>query len=284
MMKMPKWSKVAIVGTLMGTCFGAGVYAQDVLQRVDAYLRSDYKVVVNGQAVQLANPPLIYNNSSYLPVKELAGYLGAVVNWQENTKTIYVVPRVNSNQPTEGNESNYTEIILQYPYAQYVDYQGATYPVLLNNTDQTYYRLSDIERMGIRTDALRKAKEKFTGQVYVSESELKNVWGNQPPQISYTNYETLVITEEKDPLKLKKLREYVTDFQFLPINGVVIASNPIIIDKLPEENTYSYLTNDNGHFYLTKLTLTQSTGWNNEIIYFVGSSSKEDIEAGKVVN
>ena len=74
----------------MGTCFGAGVYAQDVLQRVDAYLRNDYKVVVNGQAVQLNNPPLIYNNSSYLPVKELGGYLGAVVNWQESTKTIYL--------------------------------------------------------------------------------------------------------------------------------------------------------------------------------------------------
>ncbi|MDR6551460.1 stalk domain-containing protein [Paenibacillus qinlingensis] len=281
MKKMPKWSKITIIGTLMGTCFGAGVYAQDVLQRVDAYLRSDYKVVVNGQAVQLANPPLIYNNSSYLPVKELGGHLGAIVNWEESTKTIFINPRVNANQPAEGTATNYLDIKLQFPYAQYMDYRGATYPMLINNTDQAYYRLIDVERMGIRTDGLRKAKDKFTGQLYVSEAELKNVWGNEPPQISYTNYETIVITEEKDPLKLEELRKYVNDFQYLPINGVIIASNPIIIDKLPEENTYSYLTNDNGHFYRTKLTLTQSTGWNNKILYFVGSSSKEDIEAGK---
>lgn len=285
MKKMPKWSKVVIVGTLMGTCFGAGVYAQDVLQRVDAYLRSDYKVVVNGQAVQLANPPLIYNNSSYLPVKELAGYLGAVVNWQENTKTIYVVPRVNSNQPTVGNESNYTEIILQYPFAQYLDYQGATYPVLLNNTDQTYYRLSDIERMGIRTDALRKAKEKFTDQVYVSEAELKNVWGNQPPQMSYSRFESLVVSGETDPLKLKALKTYVDSYRYFVVDKVSYSWNPVIIDKLPEENTYYYLLNNNGHFFKTTIKLTPFINYSNEISdYLVASTSVEDIESGKVVN
>ncbi|CAN7453585.1 stalk domain-containing protein [Paenibacillus sp. LjRoot153] len=285
MKKMPKWSKVAIVGTLMGTCFGAGVYAQDVLHRVDAYLRNDYKVVVNGQAVQLANPPLIYNNSSYLPVKELAGYLGAVVNWQENTKTIFVVPRVNPNQPTVGNESNYTEIILQYPYAQYMDYQGATYSVLMNNTDQTYYRLSDIERMGIRTDGLRKAKEKFTGQVYVSETELRNVWGKEPPQMSYSNYESLVVSGETDPLKLKALKTYVESYRYFVVDKVSYSWNPVIIDKLPEENTYYYLLNNNGHFFKTTIKLTPFINYSNEISdYLVASTSVEDIEAGKVVN
>jgi hypothetical protein len=285
MKKMPKWSKVAIVGTLMGTCFGAGVYAQDVLQRVDAYLRSDYKVVVNGQAVQLANPPLIYNNSSYLPVKELAGHLGAVVNWQESTKTIYVVPRVNTNQPVVGNESNYTEMVLQFPYAQYMDYQGATYPVLLNNADQTYYRLSDIERMGIRTDGLRKAKEKFTDQVYVSEAELKNVWGNQPPQMSYSRYESLVVSGETDPLKLKALKTYVESYRYFVVDKVSYSWNPVIIDKLPEENTYYYLLNNNGHFFKTTVKLTPFINYSNEISdYLVASTSVEDIEAGKVVN
>ncbi|OAS13571.1 stalk domain-containing protein [Paenibacillus oryzisoli] len=284
MKKMPKWSKVTIVGTLMGTCFGAGVYAQDVLQRVDAYLRSDYKVVVNGQAVQLANPPLIYNNSSYLPVKELAGHLGAVVNWEESTKTIYVVPRVNSNQPTEGNEANYTEIILQYPFAQYMDYQGATYSVLMNNTDQTYYRLSDIERMGIRTDGLRKAKEKFTGQIYVSEAELKNVWGNVPPQISYSRFENLVVSGETDPLKLKALKSYVESYRYFVVDKVSYSWNPVIIDKLSEENTYVYLLNNNGHFFKTTIKLTPFTNYSNEISdYLVASTSVEDIEAGKVV-
>lgn len=282
MKKMPKWSKVAIIGTLMGTCFGAGVYAQDVLQRVDAYIRNDYKVVVNGQAVQLVNPPLIYNNSSYLPVKELGGYLGAIVNWQESTKTIFINPRVSLSQATDGNQSSYSEMVLQYPYAQLMDYRGATYPVLMNMADQTYYRLADLDRMGVRTDGLRKSKEKYTGQLYVSETELRNVWGNEPPQMSYSNYEPLVVTGEKDPLKLKALKAYVDQYRYFVLDKVSYSWNPIIMDKMTTENTYSYLLNNNGHYFRTTITLTPIMSNGDAILdYMLSSSTMEDIEAGK---
>jgi hypothetical protein len=280
-MSMSKWSKIAVLGTLMGTCFTAGVYAQDVLQRVDAYLRNDFKVVVNGQEVKLANPPLIYNNSSYLPVKELGTYLGAVVNWKDSTKTIYLNSRINPQQPAEGNETNYTEIVLQYPYPQYLDYLGATYPVLVNMTDQTYYRLKDLDRMGVSTGGLRKAKEKYSEDIYVSEEELKKSW-KETPQISYLINEPIVITGEQDPVKLKTIRAYVEGFRYYEINKVPYMTNPIIIDALPEENTYSYLLTENGHFYRTTLKLTQINGNNNKPDYVVGSSSKEDIQVTKV--
>ncbi len=280
-MSMSKWSKIAVLGTLMGTCFTAGVYAQDVLQRVDAYLRNDFKVVVNGQEVKLVNPPLIYNNSSYLPVKELGTYLGAVVNWKDSTKTIYLNSRVNPQQPAEGNETNYTEIVLQYPYTQYLDYLGATYPVLVNMTDQTYYRLKDLDRMGVSTGGLRKAKEKYSEDIYVSEEELKKSW-KETPQISYLINEPIVITGEQDPVKLKTIRAYVEGFRYYEINKVPYMTNPIIIDALPEENTYSYLLTENGHFYRTTLKLTQINGNNNKPDYVVGSSSKEDIQVTRV--
>ncbi|MDQ0876699.1 hypothetical protein QFZ77_005358 [Paenibacillus sp. V4I3] len=280
-MRMSKWSKIAVLGTLMGTCFTAGVYAQDVLQRVDAYLRNDFKVVVNGQEVKLTNPPLIYNNSSYLPVKELGTYLGAVVNWKDSTKTIYLNSRVNPQQPAEGNETNYTEIVLQYPYPQYLDYLGATYPVLVNMTDQTYYRLKDLDRMGVSTSGLRKAKEKYSEDIYVSEEELKKSW-KETPQISYLINEPIVITGEQDPVKLKTIRAYVEGFRYYEINKVPYMTNPIIIDAMPEENTYSYLLTENGHFYRTTLKLTQINGNNNKPDYVVGSSSKEDIQVTRV--
>ncbi|MGG1553194.1 stalk domain-containing protein [Paenibacillus ferrarius] len=283
-MKLSRMSKIGIAVAVMGTCFTAGVYAQDVLQRVDAYLRPDFKVVVGGQNIQLANPPLIYNNASYLPVKELGGYLNAVVNWQESTKTIYVNPRINENQPAQGNETNYTEIVLQSPYAYYMDYRGGTFPVLMNMTvDQNYYRLADVTRMGVDTSGLRKAKEKYTQELYVGESELNKVWGNQPPQPSYTIYEPIVISGETDAVKLKALRDYVESFRYYQINQTAYYSTPLIIDKLPEENTYSYLLNENNHYYKTtlKLTLLNTIG-NNTPNYVVGSSSKEDIEVTPV--
>ncbi|UKS30104.1 copper amine oxidase N-terminal domain-containing protein [Paenibacillus sp. HWE-109] len=282
-MRMTKWTKVAVLGTVMGTCFTAGVYAQDVLQRVDAYLRSDFNVVVDGRKVQLANPPLIYNNASYLPVKELGGFLGANVNWQDSTKTIYINPRINQQQPTEGNETNYTEIVLQSPYPQYLDYLGGTYPVLTIMSDQIYYRLKDIEQMGVPTAGLRKAKEKYTQEIYVSDEEMKKSWKEVPPP-SYQYNDPIVITGEKDPLKLKTLREYVQSFRYYEVNKVSYYSTPIIIDALPELNTYSYLLNENRHFYRTTLKLTQTNGNNNDPFYVVGSYSKEDIEVTKVKN
>ncbi|MZQ81744.1 hypothetical protein GQF01_06295 [Paenibacillus sp. 5J-6] len=283
-MKMKKWSAVVLLGSLMGTCFTAGVYAEDVLQRVDAYLRNDFKVVVNGQQVKLNNPPLIYNNSSYLPVKEIGNYLGAVVNWQESTKTIYMNPRINPGQPAEGNETGYTEIVFQYPYVQYFEYRGATYPVVTNMTEQTYYRLVDVERMGVPTAGLRKAKEKYSQELYVGEEELKKAWGSQPPQVSYSNTDGVPITGENDPVKLKALKDYVEDFRFYEINKMPFISSPIVIDALPELDTYSYLLTENGHYFRTTLKLTQVNGINNQLGYVVGSSSKEDIEVTKVNN
>ncbi|MGQ7886674.1 stalk domain-containing protein [Paenibacillus sp. WC2504] len=283
-MRMKKWSAIALLGSLMGTCFTAGVYAQDVLQRVDAYLRNDFKIVVNGQQVTLANPPLIYNNSSYLPVKELGNYLGAVVNWQESSKTIYINPRINPGQPTEGNNINYTEIVFQYPYVQYFDYRGATYPILTNTTEMTYYRLKDVERMGVPTVGLRKAKEKYSEEIYVGEDELKKVWGSEPPQSSYMYNEGVTVTGENDPIKIKALKDYVESFRYYEIDKIPYMSSPIIIDALPELNTYSYLLVENGHYFRTTLRLAQSnnTNSNNQPEYVVGSSSKENIEVVKV--
>lgn len=283
-MKMKKAYKIAILGTLMGTCFTAGVYAQDVLERVDAYLRKDFHVVVAGQQVKLANPPLIYNNASYLPVKELGNYLGAVVNWQDSTKTIYINPRINVLQPHEGNETNYTEIVFQYPYVQYFDYLGGTYPVLTNMTEMTFYRLADVERMGVKTAGLRKAKEKYSEELYVSEEELKKVWGDQPPQVSYSNYGSVPVIGEKDPIKLKTIQEYVESFRYYELDKVPYMTSPIVIDALPEINTYSYLLTENGHYYRTKLTLREVSNFNNQPSYVVGSSSKEDIQVQQIRN
>ncbi|MEW9697895.1 stalk domain-containing protein [Paenibacillus sp. SI8] len=281
-MSMPKWSKITILGTLMGTCFTAGVYAQDLIQRVDAYLRPDFNVVVNGQQVKLANPPLIYNNTSYLPVKELGTYLGAVVNWKESNKTIYLNSRIHTEQPSEGTDTNYTEIVLQYPYAQYMDYLGATYPVLTNMTDETtYYRLKDVERMGIDTQGLRKAKDKYTGEFYVGESELKTKW-KEAPQPSYKVNEPFVITGETDDSKRLALKKYMEDNRYFMLGDKPYVTNPIIVDALPEENTYNYLLTENNHFYRTTLKLTKMLDYTNSSMYVVGSSSKEDIEVSIV--
>ena len=59
------------------------------------------------------------------------------------------------------------------------------------------------------TDGLRKAKEKFTGKLYVSEDELKKAGGKNRRKFPISNYEPLVVTGEQDPVKLKAIRAYV---------------------------------------------------------------------------
>ena len=81
-------------------------------------------------------------------------------------------------------------------------------------TDQTYYRLKDLDRMGVSTGGLRKAKEKYSEDIYVSEEELKKSW-KETPQISYLINEPIVITGEQDPVKLKTIRALCGRFPIL---------------------------------------------------------------------
>jgi hypothetical protein len=272
-MNKRNWKRIALFGAMMSTCFTAGVYAQDTIEQVQAYLRKDFNVVVNGQKVSLANPPMVYNDNSYLPVKELAGYLGGNVNWKSDTKTIYINSRINPQQPLESDDITYDEIKLTNAYAYYVTYLGGEYPVLTTAFDITYYREKDILKMGIDTKGLRKAKEKFTGELYISEQELSKRW-KQAPDYSYAN-RTIVITGEKDSEKLKALTDYADSIKSYTIDNVAYFRKAIIIDALPEVNEYSYLYMENNHFYRSHLKLTK---WTEDGDYLVGSSSVEDIE------
>jgi hypothetical protein len=273
-MNKRRWGSITLLGALMVTCFAAGVYAQDTIEQVQAYLRKDFNVVVNGTKINLENPPLVYKNSSYLPVKELAGYLGANVNWKGDTNTIFINSRIYPQQPLDNPDITYDEIKLMNTYAYNFTYLGGNYPVLTINSDKTYYRLKDVQRMNIDTNGLRKAKEKYTKDLYVSQTELSKVWGKQQPQMNYMSG-GLIVTGEKDAKKLKALNDYVESFRSFVINNIGYYRQPIIMDALPQENEYEYLLSENGHYYRTKIKLTKS----DETNYMVGSSSMEDIEA-----
>lgn len=270
------WNRIIVLGAIMGFCFTSGVYAQDIIQRVDAYLRPDFNVIVNGQKVNLQSSPLIYNDSSYLPVKELASYLGAIVDWNGNTKTIYLNSRINSEQPKEGTGSTYGQITLMNPYPIRLEYLGAEYSVLMNSTEKTYYRLKDVLRMGINTSGLTKVKEKYTQDLYISEEELKKAW-KEIPKPTYST-DPLFVIGESDPKKLEALKRYVElnkNAPITPYNPVYHYIQPILIDALPEENKYDYLFIDNQHFFINHLELGKNLVNDS---YSVNSSSTENIE------
>lgn len=68
-----------IAGVIFATAGTAA--ATTIIERVTASVRSDYSVELDGRITALKNPPLAYNGSSYLPVKEISELLGKEVGF-----------------------------------------------------------------------------------------------------------------------------------------------------------------------------------------------------------
>ncbi|MFF2156056.1 stalk domain-containing protein [Paenibacillus chitinolyticus] len=85
--------KKIILGFILGVglTLSATAFADDVINQVTAYLRPDFPVKVDGKDANLKNPVLIYDGSSYLPVKETARLVGKEAVWNDKTSTIDIV-------------------------------------------------------------------------------------------------------------------------------------------------------------------------------------------------
>ncbi|OXM85916.1 stalk domain-containing protein [Paenibacillus rigui] len=287
---MKRWKRVMLMGSILTGTFTAGVFAEDVLQRVEAYLRPDFNIVVDGKPVQLEGPTLVYQDKSYLPLKELGNLLGANILWKNENKTIYINSRINPEQKDPDINGVYEEIKLRSPYAQTVSYLGAEYPLLSTygdiNSTQLYYRLSDIKAMGIKTDGLTLAKEVFTNVFYVSESEVKKKWGQGPTPSRTSTRDNVLITGELNQDKIKVLQDYVKNTLSYKVKDTQYFTKPIIMDKIDGEDRYQYLYYQTiylkditvNHYYLSIIRLGKD-GWGDTLTYTINADERTDIES-----
>lgn len=116
---MMKWKKTILLTSSFLLVSAASAYAGSNYAQVTAYLNKDIKFTINGagwipkDADGNELHPLIYNGSSYLPLKSIAGALGASVNWDSDTETIQIQ---SVSQNTYGAD----------PYEPYKDSQDYT--------------------------------------------------------------------------------------------------------------------------------------------------------------
>ncbi|OEH85365.1 hypothetical protein BHU72_04535 [Desulfuribacillus stibiiarsenatis] len=54
---------------------------------------ADFKLLLNGNSVQVENTPLLYNGRTYLPVREISNILGYDIDYIEATKSIMIQDR-----------------------------------------------------------------------------------------------------------------------------------------------------------------------------------------------
>lgn len=206
---MKRWKKAGLLTLLMGGCFAAGAAASNGIEKVEAFLRPDFKVVVNGVVAQLDNPVLIYNETSYLPVKAVGTLFGAQVNWDGQTNSIYVDPSF-PDKPVVPDTTEYSEIRMQQTYGNKVNFRGREYGMLsVTTSTDTYYRVIDLARMGIDTRGVPKVKEEYTGFLFIKQEEAYKLWGSIPEM--YATYEP-VTSGVYDTALRDKLLDWATNY------------------------------------------------------------------------
>lgn len=195
-------------------------------------MRPDFKVVVDGKPAALEFPPLIYNDKSYMPFTAIASLLGATVSWKDDTKTIYVnriiYPDKQAQQPQKGL---YEEVQMSNPQPVQVQYLGRNYIILqFGGPGGLYYRVSDVEKMGIDARGLQKAKEIYTGALYVTENELQKVW-KERPGYAYTEFDAinpvLVAGETDKKKKIEALNKYARMTGQFTLGKIEYYSRPV---------------------------------------------------------
>lgn len=82
--------KKFILGLLVGIVFATATaaYADEGLQKVEAYLRPTLPITLDGKTVKLENAPVVYDGSTYLKLRDVAALTGLKVNWNDTTQTV----------------------------------------------------------------------------------------------------------------------------------------------------------------------------------------------------
>jgi hypothetical protein len=249
--------KVALMVGLMTASFGAGVWADGAIEKVEAYLRKDLTIKVNGEIMNLSDkPPIIYNDNSYLPIRALGEALDADIVWEDSTQTIFVNKGKYDIQPGPDEEdAEYDTIELGSMYGLEFQYLGRSYPVFINGyIGVEYYRLKDIQRMGVNVGPLKKVKERITGDLYVSAAEVEKAW-KEKPVIGYT-YSPLVVGET-DKKKIEAMITYnptqlYPDMDF----SYYVPMTIFVIDAAEQENEYVALGYRENGYYKIKYKLS----------------------------
>ncbi len=265
------WAIAALAAGLMLAGFSLGVTASGSIQKVEAYMRRDFIVKVDGKTVEMAHSPLVYEGWSYVPLGELGKMLDIDVRYESKSKTIYI--NRNIKRQTEQTQVTSEEFELKTPMGYSVNYLGGQYPVLASRDyahKTEYLRLSDLQRMGIDSKGLTLAKEKLTGEYYVRRDEVEKVW-LEPPQFGY--HPVPLITGEGNQDKIDALLELPQQMSLInPVNLQIV-----VIDALPQENHYRLLCYSNGKLVYVFAALSSQTGTDNTVRWYVSQYNSQSL-------
>lgn len=86
------FQKAFILLVLIGT-FSCGAFASTAVQEIKAQLRPDISVVIDGKTQSFKDAkgntvyPILYNGTTYLPLRSIGILMNKTVSWDDKTKT-----------------------------------------------------------------------------------------------------------------------------------------------------------------------------------------------------
>lgn len=280
MLKSRKTAGFAMILGMM-LCFAMGAYAADGFKTVEAVVRSDFNVKVDGSSVEMDSSPLVYNNRTYLPLAELGQMIGTDIAWEGETKTIYINRLVDVDPVYEVEENDAFDAT--YFMNMTASYQGREHPVLLayKQYGEEYVRLNDLIRMGINTNGFPIVKEGHSEDYFVSMEEVEKVAGELDLSYSYDGSPN--VTGETDEEKIDVLKEFVPlkvifyeEDEEEEIDQEKVESAIIYtIDKVEDENDdnhYEALVLDGQNYYNLDIYLRQKESVGNTMKWYIEAS------------
>lgn len=173
--------------------FAAGAAASDGLKTVAARLFPNAAARVDGAAKPLA-PPLLYRDKIYVQLESLEKALGMEMTWDADENRLSVSTGRTANPPSSGNvarpvrgtaSTGSNKTVGEMRFSTIVKYEATykdkVYPILANEyMDTIYFRVSDVQAMGIDVKGMDVVEEKNTKDQFIEVHKLEGLWDEMP--------------------------------------------------------------------------------------------------------
>lgn len=179
--------KTLIAGGLIGGLLTTGVgYAASQLTTIEVNL-TPVHVVYNGESLELEDgkPSFIYDGSTYVPLRWLGESLGKRVEWDEQSRTIYIHDQDVKEEQQVDEEPNQDEKDQQEDGTE----TGAAQLVL----DKEEYAVNDVLEFSIVSDGSGTIS---FGRPFILEELKDGEWVEYPMDLAFT-MELIILAEQE---------------------------------------------------------------------------------------
>ncbi len=96
---MKKTTALLLAALLCVVSLGVGAAASEIIRNIDAQIRADFTVEIDGEVKHFKNAqgepvyPILYDGTTYLPVRAIGEIMGKLVIWHENEKLVELVDK-----------------------------------------------------------------------------------------------------------------------------------------------------------------------------------------------